>query len=99
MDLILNNLSSEYFNLIEGGFWVILGFVCLAIYFKIKSSYKTLVLFSSFVLVTFGISDFFQVAYGSFLVSGMEWLFVWKIVDVIGLCIICLWYLILRIRS
>lgn len=37
---MFNNLSSEYFNLIEGGFWVILGFVCLAIYLKSKAHIK-----------------------------------------------------------
>ncbi len=92
------NLSSEYFNLIEGGFWIVLGFVCLIIYFKNKSIYKNISLFSSFILITFGISDFFQVAYGSFLVPGMEWLFIWKIIDVIGLFAILIWYIILKIR-
>lgn len=96
---MFENISTEYFNLIEGCFWVILGFACFIIYFKAKTKYKKLALFSAFVLITFGISDFFQVVYGSFLLPNMEWLFVWKIVDVIGLCAMFLFYLIIRIRQ
>ncbi len=57
---MFQNISTEYFNLIEGCFWVILGFACFILYFKAKTKYKTLALFSAFVLITFGISDFFK---------------------------------------
>lgn len=96
---MFDNLTSEQFNFIEGIFWIVLGFVCLIIYLRFKNLNKSFVLFSVFVLTTFGISDFLQVVYGSFLVPGMEWLFVWKIVDVIGLFGILFWYINLRIKG
>ena len=96
---MFDNLSSEYFNFFEGVFWFLLGLVCITLFFKTSKPYKSLALFSALVLITFGISDFFQVIYGSFLVLGMEWLFVWKIVDVLGLVLIFLWYLKLRLKK
>lgn len=95
---MLENVSLDYFNLTESGFWMVLSFVCLVIYYKATGIYKSLALFSSFVLLTFGVSDFLEATYGSFLVPDMEWSFIWKIVDVIGLCGIFLWYVILRIK-
>ena len=96
---VLENLSSEQFNLIEGCFWISLGVVCIILYFKTKSLYKKLALFSAFILITFGVSDFVQVALGSFFEPGMYWLYIWKIANVIGLISIVGWYLILRLRS
>lgn len=93
------NFSPELFNLIEGSFWVTLGLICVVVYFKTIKPYKTLALFSVLILIPFGASDFFEAYYGSFLVSGMEWLFIWKIADVFGLCVIFIWYLFLRIRK
>jgi Ca2+/Na+ antiporter len=95
---MFNSLSSEHFNLAEGTFWIILGAMCLVAYFKVNSKYKKIALFSTFVLVTFGISDYAQVAFGSFFQPGMEWLYLWKIIDVVGLFVIVTWYLILRTR-
>lgn len=92
-------MTTEYFNLIEGVFWLCLGIVSLFMYFKVEKKYQSLALFSVLIFCTFGVSDFFQAVYGSFLIQGMEWLFIWKIIDVIGLCAIPLWYLILRIRE
>lgn len=88
----------DYFNLLEGTFWVVLGVMSLFIYRKVNKVYGRLTLFSAFIFITFAISDFVQAVYGSFLVEGMEWLLLWKIVDVIGLCVIPVWYVILRIR-
>ncbi|MFT5849341.1 MAG: hypothetical protein ACI9H6_000146 [Patiriisocius sp.] len=96
---MFESLSFEYFNLAEGIFWIVFGLLSLLAYFKIKKPYTTLALFSSFVLITFGASDFLEVAYGSFLTHGMEWLLIWKIIDVIGLIAIVPWYLFLRINE
>ena len=96
---MFENLTSETFNLIEGSFWIGLGIICLAAYLKIKGPYKPLSLFATFILITFGISDFIQVALGSFLQPGMSWLFVWKILDVIGLILVIIWYVCLRLPS
>ena len=97
--MFFENVVIDYFNLMEGAFWCLLGIVALVAYYKVNKTYKAIALFSFFILLTFGVSDFFQVVQGSFLVEGMQWLFIWKIVDVIGLCIIPLWYLILRTRE
>lgn len=92
------DISSETFNLIEGFFWLFLGMVTFIVYLKIHEKFKTLALFSIIVLVTFGLSDFFQVFLGSFLQPHLWWLFLWKVIDVIGFVIIFVWYLVLRLR-
>ena len=92
-------MTLDYFNLTEGSFWLLLSVICLKLYFKIKYPYRNLALFSFVVLVTFGFSDFVECVYGSFLVPGMEWLYIWKIFDVIGLCVIVVWYLKLRLKK
>jgi hypothetical protein len=89
-------ISSEYFNWIEGSFWIVLSIVCFLFYFKVSRPYQSLTIFSLVILFTFGLSDYFEAVYGSFLVPGMKWLFIWKTIDVFGLCIIALWYLKLR---
>jgi hypothetical protein len=93
---MFENISSEYFNLAEGVFWLTLGFISATASLRVTDMYKKLTLYLTFVLLTFGASDFVQVLYGSFLVPGMEWLFIWKIIDVIALGVIVLWYLKLR---
>ena len=93
------NISSEQFNLIEGCFWVALGALILFSYFRLAQSYRRLALFASFVLITFGVSDFMQVLYGSFFQAGMEWLLLWKVLDVAGLVVVFVWYIRLRLKS
>ena len=92
------SIPSEQFNLVEGIFWIILGMGAAVFYYYCSTKYKKISAFTAFILITFGISDFFQVVYGSFLVPGMEWLLIWKVIDVIGLFTIFTWYLILRIK-
>ncbi|MFM2339432.1 MAG: hypothetical protein RLZZ360_68 [Candidatus Parcubacteria bacterium] len=97
--VMITTLSAAQFNFIEGWFWLLLGAVCLVLYRLIPTPYRTLTLYAAFILVTFGVSDFVEAYYGSFLVPGMEWLFIWKALDVIGLISIVLWYGVLRIRN
>ncbi len=89
-------ISSEYFNWIEGSFWLVLSIICIPFYLKVSRPYRQLGIFSGLILFTFAISDYLEAVYGSFLVPGMEWLFIWKTIDVFGLFIIALWYLKLR---
>lgn len=96
---MLENLSSEQFNFLEGCFWIILGLLPLFVSFVVNRSYKKLALFSSLILITFGISDFMQVHFGSFFQPGMEWLYFWKIIDVVGLVAAIIWYLFIRLRN
>ena len=95
---MLATLSAAEFNLIEGAFWLLLGFVCLVFYSKVPSTFRWLCLFAVLVFITFGLSDFVEAYYGSFLVSGMEWLLLWKTVDVLGLVLIVVWYTVLRLK-
>lgn len=95
----MDNLSSELFNTIEGFFWIILGVVGLWCYLKLEIKFKTWALFTAVVLFTFGISDFVQVFYGSFFQPHLLWLFIWKIVDVVGLVVSIIWYILIRLRN
>lgn len=89
----------DYFNLVEGAFWILLGIVSTVVYFKVCEEYKRIAIFAAFILLTFGVSDLFQVAYGSFFLPGMEWLLIWKVVDVVGLCVVPFWYFVLRLKE
>ena len=91
--------SFDYFNFAEGCFWIFLGIVALYSYQKFASLYRRLSAFSALVFITFGVSDFVQVVLGSFLVPGMEWLLLWKIIDVVGICVGVAWYLYLRLTQ
>jgi hypothetical protein len=93
------DITYEQFNLIEGVFWVLLGIIVFTVYFFCSREYRVLVIAASVVFITFGISDFFEVAYGSFFQPEMKWLIFWKIIDVIGLLSVIVWYLVLRTRA
>ncbi len=96
---MLSVTSLENFNWIEGSFWFLLSLICIALFLKVNRSYRSLAMFAFVVLFTFGLSDFLEAVYGSFLVAGMEWLYIWKIIDVIGLCVVVVWYLKLRLEG
>jgi hypothetical protein len=86
------------FNLFEGSFWIALGLLCFYLAKKVPEKFRTLAIFSACNLVLFGISDLVESQVGSFLESGMEWLYVWKILGVIGLVSSIVWYVVLRTR-
>lgn len=92
-------VKQDYFNTIEGTFWITLAGACVAANRYVPARYRTLCLFTCVVLFVFGISDFMQVLYGSFLVPGMEWLFVWKIINLMALGGVVPWYLWLRLSD
>ncbi len=96
---MFSTISPESFNWIEGSFWISLSLLCVVLYPKASPSYRSLIRFTFVVLCTFGLSDFVEAVYGSFLVPGMEWLYIWKILDVIGLCIVIVWYLKIRLAN
>ncbi len=95
----MDNLSSEMFNSVEGLFWIILGVVGWWCNFKLERKFKMWALFSSMVLVTFGISDFVQVFYGSFFQPHLLWLLIWKVIGVAGLVVSIIWYILIRLRN
>lgn len=95
----MSGMESATFNLLEGLWWVSLGLMTLGFVTFVSPRYRALAMVSACLLIVFGVSDFVQVRYGSFLVSGMEWLWYWKIGNVVGLCSMVLWYLWLRLKS
>ncbi|MCC7004536.1 hypothetical protein IT397_01315 [Candidatus Nomurabacteria bacterium] len=94
------NFSFINFNLAEGTFWIILGIIFLV--FGLRSN-KLLVSFwytVSINFLLFGISDYVEAFYPvSFLSNGGEWLFLWKIFNVLIFIISFFWYLYLRIKK
>ncbi len=92
-------LSYVAFNQIEGVLWIFLGLVALVLYRVIPREYKKLSIFSAGVLIMFGLSDFAEVRFGSFFEPGMWWLFVWKILGVVGLATTAIWYLALGVKK
>ena len=85
------------FNIVEASFWVGLGMLAFVMR-NLNKKYGWFSLFTSIILVTFGLSDIAEVQYGSFLEPGMQWLFVWKIINIIGIVYIFGWYVFLRSR-
>lgn len=93
---MLDFLTFETFNQIEGVFWILMGLGFLIGWFYLNSDYKKIALTSSVVLILFGISDFMEVKFGSFLDPNLLWLLGWKIVGVVGLIFIIVWFFKLK---
>lgn len=99
MDNTTFDLTYVAFNIIEGFFWIGLGllFVYAA---KVPTSHKKV--FSLVTILTFtlfGISDFVESQVGSFFESGTSWLFIWKVLCVVGLLAITVWYVQMKSRK
>ncbi len=86
------------FNLWEALFWVVLGVVSFVLLNFTSQEFKKLEIFSGCVLVLFGVSDFVESQVGSFFEQGLGWLFIWKVLGVIGLTYSIIWYLWIRLR-
>lgn len=84
------------FNLIEGLFWIFLGILSFIAPRKFPA-FRIWAIFSGFTVLLFGISDFVEIQFGSFLEPNLWWLLVWKVLGVLGLIISVIWYLRLRI--
>ena len=89
---MLNFLSFETFNQIEGTFWILLGLAALISWIYLDNNYKKITLVSSIILILFGISDFMEVKFGSFLDPNLLWLLSWKVAGVTGLLLIGIWF-------
>lgn len=85
-------------NLIEAAFWIVVGLTIVATRNLYAEKYGQLVVYAFVVLALFGISDILEARIGNFLDTGMEWLFVWKAINVIALIGGFMWYLFLRKR-
>lgn len=86
------------FNLIEGLFWIGLSVAAFILSGKFLK-FRILAIFSGFTVFFFGISDFAEIKFGSFLEPNLWWLLIWKILGVLGLIIAVIWYLRIRMLS
>lgn len=89
----------DTFNLVEGIFWLLLAVLVLRTRYGVLGQYTYWRLYTVVVLFGFGVSDFVQILYGSFLLPGMGWLLWWKLLGVMGLIVSCTWYIWLRIAK
>jgi hypothetical protein len=87
------------FNLYEAIFWIILGAFCYVIGKYLSPKYKSISIFSSFIFILFGISDFIEIKTQGFLYPIIWWLLVWKVVGVIAIVFLIIWYLRLRLKE
>jgi len=95
----INNLDSfTRFNLFEGLFWICLGIVFVVLSSFVPKVYHKLCSFAGIILLVFGVSDFAEIGTGSFL-PGPWWLLTWKIINMIGLVWVVVWYFKLRLKS
>lgn len=94
------DFSFTDFNLLEGMFWVICAIVSFLTRHRIGSLPYAFWHILSLDFFLFGISDFVEAYYPlSFLEHGGEWLFIWKLLCIIGFIGCFIWYLIIRIRE
>lgn len=87
------------FNFLEGLFWIIVGCVFFAASYLAHPRFRIFLIFTAGVLLLFGVSDFLEIQFGSFLEDGMLWLLAWKIACVVGLIAALVWYIRLRISG
>lgn len=85
------------FNILEGLFWIILGFIAAAAYFKVDAKYKKLAFAATVVLILFGISDFVEIFIEKSFLDSILWLYIWKIAGVVGIAAVIIGYIKLRI--
>lgn len=84
-------------NLLEALFWVALGVSVLGLRGAYAARTVSLRRYTASMLALFGLSDIVEALVGNFLDSGMEWLFVWKLLNVAALVAAFVWYF--RARS
>ena len=85
------------FNLYEGSSWILLGIVSFVLNKFATERYSTITTTASSIFVLFGISDYVEIKMGGFLYPVIWWLLAWKIVCVVGMTIIAIWYFKLRL--
>lgn len=87
------------FNFLEGLFWIIVGCVFFAASYLAQPRFRNFLIFTAGVFLLFGVSDFLEIKFGSFLEDGMLWLLAWKIACVVGLIAALVWYVRLRMSG
>jgi len=92
--LLLFDLDFKTFNFVEGINWLILGIFFLTLSKIIPQKYKKLALFTSLILILFGITDFIEIRTGAYWIPW--WLLVWNIFCVSGIILSTVWYIKLK---
>ncbi|MEA1925635.1 MAG: hypothetical protein U9M90_00110 [Patescibacteria group bacterium] len=92
--LLLLDLNFKTFNFIEGIYWLFLGIFVLTLLKIIPRKYKKLALFTSLILVLFGITDFIEINTGAYWMPW--WLLIWNIFCISGLILSLVWYIKLK---
>ena len=87
------------FNIYEGIFWIGLGNTALILYFSLREKYHTLALFSFFVFILFGVSDFLEILVGGIFEPHQRWLLALKGASIISMTAATIWYIKLRIQK
>ena len=85
------------FNLYECSFWILLGVVSYVLNKFTLQKYSKITVVATAIFILFGLSDYVEVKMGGFLYPIIWWLLAWKIVCVIGMVLIIIWYLRLRL--
>jgi len=87
------------YNLYEAVFWIAVGVIC---YFGSKylpCKYKKILISASLILPLFGLSDLVEIKTQGFLYPVIWWLLMWKIISVILIMFLIVWYLKLRLQK
>ena len=92
--LLWLDLNFKTFNFIEGIYWLFLGIFTLTLSKIIPRKYKKLALFTSLILILFGITDFIEINTGAYWIP--RWLLVWNMFCISGLILSLAWYIKLR---
>ncbi len=87
------------FNLYESIFWIVIGIVCYIISRYLPFKYKSILISAFLIFVLFGISDFIEIKTQGFLYPIIWWLLTWKVVGVIAIIFLIIWYLRLRLKN
>ena len=91
--------SYTLFNLYEAIFWIIVGITSYVIGRYLPQKYRGISIYSSLIFILFGLSDFIEIKTQGFLYPIVWWLLLWKIICVLAMVHIIIWYLKLRLKS
>ncbi|MDO8600034.1 MAG: hypothetical protein Q7R73_00230 [bacterium] len=94
----LRRMSYFMFNILEAAFWVGLGCAVLLLRNIKIGIYRQLAIFAFFIFLLFGVSDVLEIYVGNFFEPEMYWLLVWKVLNVIAIIGVFIWYFVLRLR-
>ena len=87
------------FNLYESIFWIISGITCYLAGKYLPVKYRKISVIALYIFVLFGISDLVEIKTQGFLYPLVLWLLIWKVLGVISMLTIIIWYFRLRLNK